>query len=184
MNLLRRLRAKKKYRTRQKRYKAAGKRQLNYWLPEGVGIAIDVWYEKLGVSKVVFVEHCFQIAFFHLLKINADTKALSMLQDHLIRFHIQNIGERDSEKILKLGCERTYMETFIPLMARVNNSLTLVNKELDAIINKHCTPEESDRIKKLNNTKDEAIFELAMWVKGFEVRMDSEKREPPVNDLP
>ena len=173
MDIFRWLGAKNKYQARRKRYKNSGKRQLNVVISEGSIHAIKYWANKTEISMAVITEHCIQVGIFHFMQLEGDKERISMLQDHLEKSHMQNKGNRDSENILRLGCERTNIKEFIALVAVLNKSLNLLSKELAAVIENRCTPEERDRIKKLSDIKDKVVFDLAMWTKGFDVKMNS-----------
>ncbi|MFC1866119.1 hypothetical protein ACFLYB_05355 [Chloroflexota bacterium] len=177
MNIFHNWRAKKMYRNRRNRYRSHGKRQLNVVIGEGIVVMVKSLSEELGVSMAILVEHLLQVAIFHLMQIKRDEKSISLLKNHLNAFHLQRIGKGDSRKILRLGCERTYNEEFLPLVAKMNKTLNLLGSELGNVINKYCTAEEKERIKELQDVKDQGIIELVMWVKGLEARLGSTKEE-------
>ena len=180
MGWINHLKARHQYRNNKKRYQLVGKRQLNVVISEGIVNIVKHLAKELQVPMAVLTEHSLQVAIYHLMKLKGDEKRTSVLQDHLVKDHLLNSGEKDYEELLKLGCERTYIEELLPLAARVFRSLDLLGKELDTVIHKYCTPKESDRIKKIKDINNKTMFDLVMWMKRLELRTDSIEKEQPV----
>ena len=179
MSWIEHIRAKRQYRIKQSRYKTFKRKQFNTVISENMISGMKHLAKELQVPVFVLTEHLLQIGFFHVVKIQENERKTFLLKDHLIETHLLSDGRHDTERILELGCRRSYIEEFLPLAAKVFKGQELLQEELNKIISTIRTSEETDLIKKLEDYNRKAMVELILWMECLETKTDSDTEEEP-----
>lgn len=178
MGLIQRIKAKRQYLIKKKRYQSFQRRQFNVVISEGIVKGIRHLAAKLETPRFALTEHLLQVGVFHLVRSIEDREKILRLQNHLTKTHLLRKGTGDSERLLKLGCDRTYIEEFLPVAARAFKSLELLNEGLSAVIERNCSKEDKDGIKKLRDDSMGTMFELIIWMERLKAMIISAQDKP------